>query len=155
MITAVADPVVETEAVMREVREDVRAELYARMLVKGSGDDFDSRAVFDAVDELINRALSHDDFRGQLLAARLNRPWLPALSLDIRTHRPGLTGRAIVFVKTRLLVPATRFLFEHVTENARRQHRVNIALMACLQTLAADHVRLEARVAARARRAGG
>ena len=29
-----------------------------------------------------------------------------------------------------------------VTENFRRQHRTNLALMACLQTLAIENVRL-------------
>ncbi len=139
---------------MSEVREQVRAEIFARMTLKGSGDDFDSRAVFDAVDELITRALAHDDFKGQLLAARINPPWQPALSLDPASHRSGLAGRGIEFAKSRLVTPVIRFLFEHVSENFRRQQRVNLALMACLQTLAADHVRLEARVAALERRAG-
>lgn len=146
---------VSTEAVMDEVRARVRAELYARMVHKGSGDDFDSRAVFDAVDELITRALAHDDVNGQIIAARVAPPWQPSLSLDVASHRAGMAGRTIELAKSRLVMPVVRFLFEHVSENFRRQQRLNLALMACLQTLAADHVRLEARVAALERRAGG
>jgi hypothetical protein len=151
----VGDGVVSTEAVMSAVREQVRAELFARMVLKGSGDDFDSRAVFDGVDDLITKALDHDDVRGLLIAARLNAPWQPAYSLDVTSHRHGLAGRSIQFVKARLVAPVVRFVFEHASENFRRQQRVNLALMACLQTLVADHVRLEARVASLERRAGG
>ncbi len=63
------------------------------------------------------------------------------------SHRPGASGAAIVFVKRRLLLPLTRWLFEYTLENFRVQDRVNLALMSCLQSLAADHARLQLRLA--------
>jgi hypothetical protein len=150
----VGDAAVSTEAVMDEVRAQVRAELFDRMVQKGSGDDFDSRAVFDEVDRLLTRALAHDDPRALLMAARLDDPWRPALSLDFTGHRGGVTGRAIHFAKSRVVLPVVRWLYEYNSENFRRQQRVNVALMACLQTLAADHARLKARVDSLERRPG-
>ena len=63
----------------------------------------------------------------------------------------------IVFVKRRLLLPLTRWLFEYTLENFRRQHRTNLALMACLQTLAIENVRLRRELEGREprRRAAG
>jgi hypothetical protein len=150
----VGDAAVSTEAVMDDVRARVRAELFGRMARDGSGDDFDSRAVFDEVDRLLTRALAHDDPRALLLAARLDDPWQPALSLDFTGHRGGVTARAIHFVKSRVVLPVVRWLYEYSAENFRRQQRVNVALMACLQTLAADHARLKARVDSLERRPG-
>jgi hypothetical protein len=148
-------PHVSTEAVMDEVRSSVRAELHARLVAQGAADDFDSRAVFDEVDRLLDRALAHEHPRALLLAARLADPWRPALSLDFAGHRRGLAGRAIRFAKARLVLPVVRWLYEYANENFRRQLRLNVALMACLQTLAADHARLKARLAEAERRLGG
>jgi hypothetical protein len=147
-------PGVSTEAVMDEVRSSVRAELHARLVAQGAADDFESRAVFDEVDRLLDQALAHEHPRALLLAARLRDPWQPALSLDFAGHRRGLAGRAIRFAKERLVLPVVRWLYEYANENFRRQQRVNVALMACLQALAADHARLKARVAEAERRLG-
>jgi hypothetical protein len=146
--------VVATEAVMEEVRARVRAELYARIVRTGAADDFDSPAVFDEVDRLLTRALAHDDPRALLVAARLDQPWAPALSLDFTGHRSGVAARAIHYAKSRVVLPVVRWLYEYSAENFRRQQQVNVALMACLQTLAADHARLKARVDALERRPG-
>jgi hypothetical protein len=151
----VSDPdVVSTEAAMDAVRDRVRADLHARLVAQGAGDDFADRAVFDEVDRLIERALAHDDPRALLLPARLADPWKPALSLDLAGHRGGAAGRAIHFAKARLVLPVVRWLFEYGAENFRRQQQVNVALMACLQALAADHARLKARVESQERRPG-
>jgi hypothetical protein len=48
-----------------------------------------------------------------------------------------------------------RWLYEYANENFRRQQQVDVALMACLQTLAADQARLKARLAEIERRLGG
>jgi hypothetical protein len=152
----VSDPdVVSTEAAMDAVRERVRAELHARLVAQGAGDDLGDRAVFDEVDRLIERALTHDDARALLLPTRLSEPWRPDLSLDLTGHRGGVAGRAVHFAKARLVLPVVRWLFEYTAGNFRRQERVNVALMACLQALAADHARLKARVDRLERRPGG
>jgi hypothetical protein len=140
---------------MDEVRGRVRAELYARLVAQGAGDDFESRDVFDEVDRLFDQALAHEHPRALLLSARLVDPWRPALSLDFATHRRGLAGHLIRFAKSRVVLPVVRWLYEYASENFRRQHRVNVALMACLQALAADHARLKARLAEVERRFGG
>ena len=41
-----------------------------------------------------------------------------------------------------------RWLFEYSQDNFRRQDHLDLALVACLQSLAADHARLKQRVAA-------
>jgi len=146
---------VATEDVMDEVRDRLRGELHARLVAQGAGDDFDSRAVFDEVDRLLTRALAHDDARALLLPARLDDPWRPALSLNLAGHRHGVAASAILFAKSRLVLPVVRWLYEYAAENFSRQQQVSIALMACLQTIAADHARLKTRVADLERRLGG
>jgi hypothetical protein len=155
MIAGVSEPtVVSTEAAMDAVRERVRADLHARLAAHGATADLADRAVFDEVDRLIERALAQDDPRSLLLPARLPEPWKPALSLELAGHRGGVAGRAVHFAKARLVLPVVRWLFEYTAENFRRQQQVNVALMACLQTLAADHARLKARVDSLERRRG-
>jgi hypothetical protein len=132
---------------MAEVRDQVRADLHARLVAQGGADDFDSRATFDEVDRLFAAAVAHDDPRGLLIPARLPDPWRPALSLDLPGHRAGVTGKAIHFAKAKLVLPVVRWLYEYAAENFRRQQQINVALMACLQAVAADHARLKARVA--------
>lgn len=156
MIPAVSgERQVSTEAVMDQIRDRVRDELHARLVGLGAADDFADRAVFDDVDRLFDQALARDDASALLLPAKLDTPWRPELSLEFASHRGPLSGAAIRFVKSRLVLPVVRWLFEYAQENFRRQHHLNVALMATLQALAADHARLEARVAELERRAGG
>jgi hypothetical protein len=140
---------------MDEVRGRVREDLFARLVAQGAGDDFESREVFDEVDRLFEQALAHEHPRSLLLAARLTEPWRPALSLEFVSHRRGLAGRFVRLAKQRLFLPVARWLYEYARENFRRQEQVNVALMACLQMLAADQARLKARVAELEGRRGG
>ena len=156
MIPAVSgESQVSTEAVMDEIRDRIRRELHGRLVALGAGDDFGDRATFDEVDRLVDRALAHDDPGTLLLPARLEQPWRPELSLEFPGHRGRFTAGAIRFAKSRLVLPLVRWLFEYGQENFRRQHHLNVALMATLQALAADHARLKARVAELERRGGG
>jgi hypothetical protein len=143
----VNEAAVSTDAVMEEVRDRIRADLHARLVLQGAGDDFADRAVFDEVDRLFDQAMSIEDPRALLLPTRLEGPWKPVLSLDFPGHRNRLTAGAIRFLKTRLVLPAVRWLYEYSHENFRRQLELNLALMAIVQTLAADHARLKARIA--------
>ena len=97
---------------MREVREQVRADLHARLITAGAADDFDSRAVFDEVDRLLAQALAHGDPKALLIPALLPDPWRPALSLDFTGHRGGVAARAIRAAKARLVLPVVRWLYE-------------------------------------------
>jgi hypothetical protein len=145
---------VTTDAVMEEVRDRIRADLHARLVLQGAGDDFADRAVFDEVDRLFDQAMSIEDPRALLIPTRLEGPWKPTLSLDFPTHRNAVVAAPIRFLKMRLVLPVVRWLYEFSHENFKRQHQVNLALMAIVQTLAADHARLKARVAELERRPG-
>jgi hypothetical protein len=135
-----------TDEAMDEVRARVRATLRARLVAQGAADEFADERDFIAVDALLRRALAHDDPHALLLPELLPDPWRPELSLDLTGHRSGAAAAIILFVKRRVLLPLTRWLFEYALENFQRQHRVNVALMACVQTLAAEHVRLRRRL---------
>ncbi|HEY8550075.1 MAG TPA: hypothetical protein VIL35_08990 [Vicinamibacterales bacterium] len=148
MSDATADPAASTAATMEELRARVREALHARLVARGAGDDFDSRATFDEVDALFRRALAHDDRQALLIPDLLAQPSRPELSLRFASHRGGAAGAFVSFAKRRVLLPLVRWLFEYTQENFRRQEHLNVALLACLQTLAADHARLKARVAA-------
>ena len=131
---------------MEDVRARAGAALRIRVSRAGGADDFRSERDFAEVDALLRRALAHDDPHALLIPDLLADSWRPELSLELAGHRGGVTGAAILFVKRRVLLPLTRWLFEYALENFRRQHRLNVALMACVQTLAAEHVRLRRRV---------
>jgi len=137
---------VDAEAIMTEVRRQVRADLRARLVAHGAAEEFSDPRVFDEVDGLFRRTLARDDRARLLLPDALDERWAPELALRLSTHRPGPVGSSILFVKRRVLQPLLRWLFEYALENFRRQDRVNVALMACLQSLAADHVKLRLRV---------
>jgi hypothetical protein len=139
-------PRLTTDAAMEEVRTRVRAELRKQLIAHGASSDLADERVFGEVDALLRRALASDDRQALLMPALLADEWRPELSLRLAGHRPGLTGAVVLFAKRRLLLPLTRWLFEYALENFRRQDRLNAALMACVQTLAAEHVRLRARV---------
>ena len=53
-----------------------------------------------------------EDPRALLLPTRLEGPWKPVLSLEFPGHRSRLTAGAIRFLKTRLVLPAVRWLYE-------------------------------------------
>jgi len=125
---------------MTDLQARVRASLRARLQAAGAS-EFADAALFDEVDALFRQALANDDRGALILPPLLPDDWQPELSLRLASHRGGL-GSIVVFVKRRLLLPLTRWLFEYALENFRRQHRTNLALMACLQTLAVEHVRL-------------
>lgn len=131
---------------MDEVRRQVRAELRMRLVAHGAAEEFSDPSVFDEVDRLFRSTLARDDRARLLLPDLFDQPWAPDLALRFSTHRPGPVGSSILFVKRRLLQPLMRWLFEYALENFRKQDRVNVALMACLQSLAADHVKLRRRL---------
>ena len=53
-----------------------------------------------------------------------------------------MLGRAIVFAKRRLVLPLTRWLFDYTQANFKRQQHLNVVLLACLEELAIENVRL-------------
>jgi hypothetical protein len=148
-------PWIATEDVMAEVRARVRAEVRAR-LARGGVRAFDDEAVFLAAEQLLSRALNQRD-RQQLLLPELLQDedeWRVNPALRLESHRP-IAGRTIIWLKQKLLLPITRWLYDYSRENFARQERLNFALMACVQELVVENVRLAARVEAlEGRRAG-
>lgn len=137
-----------TEDVMAEVRARVRAELRAR-LVRSGVRDFEDEALFLAAEQVLERALQQRD-RPRLLLPELlddEDEWRVNPTLTLWSHRP-IAGGAIVWLKRRIILPVTRWLYDYSRENFARQERLNFALMACLQQLAVENARLAARVAA-------
>ena len=67
--------------------------------------------------------------------------WRVDTPLRLSTHRP-LIGGVLLFVKTRVLLPLNRWLYRYTREHFRRQHQVNLALFACLESLAIENARL-------------
>lgn len=132
---------------MADLQARVRASLRARLKAAGAT-DFEDEELFREVDGLFRRALANDDPGALVLPSLLPDDAHPELSLRLTSHRGGL-GSVIVFVKRRILLPLNRWLFEYTLENFRRQQRINLTLMACLQTLAVEHVRLRRELAER------
>lgn len=122
-----------TDAVMAEVRARVREELGARV---------SDPALAAELERLFLQATTIEDPARLVLPSLLTEPWRPELALSITSHRDGWIGNAIVAVKRRVLLPLTRFLFEYTLGNFRRQDRVNLAVLACLEQLAAENLRL-------------
>ena len=67
--------------------------------------------------------------------------WRLRTHLRFTSHR-GVLGPIIIFVKRRVLLPLTRWLYEYSLENFRRQQRINQLLFACLEELALENARL-------------
>jgi hypothetical protein len=144
--TPVVRPFASTDAVMEEVRAGVRADLHSRLTALAADTRLADRPTFDEVVSLFRQALTYEQ-QALLLPSLMTGEWRPRLSLDFKSHRAPAAAGPILFVKRRILAPAMRWLFEYGQENFRRQDRLNQALLACLQALAADHARLKARVA--------
>jgi hypothetical protein len=77
--------------------------------------------------------------------------WRVDAPLRFSTHRPVL-GRAILFLKKRLLFPLNRWLYEYSRDRLARQHQVNVTLFACLEALAIENARLRQELERRAPR---
>jgi hypothetical protein len=133
---------------MAEVRARVRAEVRSR-LVRSGVREFEDEAVFLAAEQLLERALEQRDRPLLLLPELLDDEddWRVNPSLRLSSHRP-IAGGAIVWLKQKLVLPVTRWLYDYSRENFARQERLNFVLMACLQQLAIEHARLTARVEA-------
>jgi len=134
-----------TDAVMADLQDRVRETLRRRIEAYGVPDAAD-RALFNDVDAILRAAVSLDDPGALLLPDLLPDEWRPELALRLTSHR-GPIGHLLVFIKRRVLLPMMRWLFEYTQDNFRRQHRLNVALMGCVQALAVEHVRLAQEIA--------
>jgi hypothetical protein len=137
---------VATEDVMAEVRARVRDAVRTR-LVRSGVREFEDEAIFLAAERLLDRALQQKDRQLLLLPELLDDEddWRVNPSLRLASHRP-IAGGAIIWLKQKLVLPVTRWLYDYSRENFARQERLNFVVMACLQQLAVENARLAARV---------
>lgn len=132
---------------MREIEDEVREQRRARLIARGAPDEYRDEAVFAIVEQVLRRAVEDRDGQGLLIPQLLDSDtdWELRLPLEFKSHRK-LTGRLIVFVKRRLLLPLTHWLYEYSLENFRRQARVNRVLFASLEELAIENAKLRLRL---------
>jgi len=135
---------VRVDAVMGEIERDVRARLRQHLVKKGGAADYQDEEIFDAVHALLARAIDERNLDALLLPELVDGDvdWRLQTHLHLTTHRRGLAGRCILFVKKTLLLPMTRWLFEYSQDNFRRQDHLNRVLFACIEELALENTRL-------------
>jgi hypothetical protein len=146
-----AEPKLRVDAVMTDIERDVRARLRRHLIKRGGAAEYQDEAIFDAVHAVLARAVDERNLEAMLLPELLDSDveWRLSRTLELSTHRPTV-GRAILFMKRRVLLPLTRWLFEYSQENFRRQDHVNRILFACIEELALENARLRRAIGARA-----
>lgn len=135
---------VPVDAVMAEVQARVRERLRDHVLRHGASRAFDDPELFAEVDRILFNASDIGDPGALILPTFLGDPetWRLETAMRYKSHRGGVPGRALLFVKRRLLMPVFRWLFEYSRDNFERQRRVNHVLIACVQELAIETARL-------------
>ena len=127
---------------MRQIEDRVRDEVRRQLLARGGAPDYQDPEVFRSVDRLLRRAAERPDSHA-LLPEFLGpeSDWRLQTHLKFSSHRT-LAAPLVLFVKQRILLPLTRWLYEYTAGNFRRQERVNRMLMACIEELAIENARL-------------
>ena len=127
---------------MREIEDSVRDALRRRLLARGGAPEYQDPEVFRSVDRLLRRAADRPD--EQALLPEFLGPeteWRLQTHLRFHSHR-AFTAPLVLFVKRRILLPLSRWLYEYTVENFERQERVNRMLVACIEELAIENARL-------------
>jgi hypothetical protein len=138
----VADETIRVEPLMREIEDRLRDELRRRLLARGGAPEYQDPDVFRSVDRLFRRAVDRPETHA-LLPEFLGPEtgWRLQTHLRFSSHR-AITGPLVVFIKRRVLLPLTRWLFEYSAGNFHRQERMNRMLVACIEELAIENARL-------------
>ena len=146
-----ADANIRVDDVMGEIERDVRTRLRRHLLKRGAAADYEDEEIFDAVREVLARAVDERNLDATLLPDLLDGDvdWRLQTHLQLSSHRPT-AGRFILFAKRKVLFPLTRWLFEYSQENFRRQDHLNRILFACIEELAIENARLRRDVMNRA-----
>jgi hypothetical protein len=140
--TVLADEIIRVEPLMREIEDRVRDELRRRLLARGGAPEYQDPEVFRSVDRLLRRAADRPDEHA-LLPEFLGPEsgWRLQTYVRFTSHRT-VAGPLVLFVKRRILLPLTRWLYEYTIDNFQRQERVNRMLVACIEELAIENARL-------------
>src|SRR6188768_4585010 len=127
---------------MREIEDRVRDEVRRQLLARGGAPDYQDPEIFRSVDRLLRRAAERPDSHA-LLPEFLGpgSEWRLQTHLKFSSHRTT-AAPIVLFVKQRILLPLTRWLYEYTVGNFRRQERVNRMLVACIEELAIENARL-------------
>jgi hypothetical protein len=134
----------EVERIMGEIEHRVRSRLRQDLLERGGDPSFADQELFEAVERVLRRGVQQSERPAALLVAELlaaEGEWRFEPAIRWSSHRPFI-GRAVVFLKRRVLMPVVRWLFEYSRENFRRQERINLVLFSCLEQLAVEHARV-------------
>jgi hypothetical protein len=139
---------VSVDQVMTELQARVRERIREDLLRHGASKAFDDPRLFAEVERLLRAATDAASPRALLLPELIGDPetWRLDTSMRYQSHRGG-TGRFIILIKRRLLMPVFRWLFEYSRDNFERQRRMNDVLSACVQELAIEIARLRQDVA--------
>lgn len=126
---------------MSELRTEVQARLRKELLRHGASPALEDPAVYAAVEQVLREAVEQSDRRALLLPELLGDPagWRLEPAMAIGSHRGRMASSIIRGVKTRLLMPAMRWMFEYTHDNFVRQQRMNHVLLACVQRLATEN----------------
>jgi hypothetical protein len=137
---------------MKQIESDVRATIRRRLVTHGMP-AYDDEEIFERVRAMLQHAADGRDLQVLLLPELLGDEveWSLEPGLRLSTHR-ATAGKAILFVKRRVLLPLTRWLFEYSQTNFLRQQRLNRILLACVEELAVENARLRRDVDALTRR---
>lgn len=131
---------------MRQIESDVRSGI-RRRLVRHGMPAYEDERVFERVRTLLQHAADGRDLDVLLLPELLadDVEWKLEPSLKLSSHRRA-AGPVILFIKRRVILPLTRWLFEYSQDNFKRQDRLNRILLACVEELAVENARLRADV---------
>src|SRR5262245_14426756 len=146
---------ISVERVMREIEDDLRRERRARLVARGGPQEYRDAEIFAVVESVLRRAADSRDRDAVLLPELLGDEveWRLQTELHFSSHRPVL-GPAIVFLKRRVILPLTRWLYEYNLENFQAQERVNKILFACVEELAIENAKLRRLASGRDNAAG-
>jgi hypothetical protein len=139
---------INVDDVMREIEDEVRRARRKRLLAQGAAAEYADPAIYATVDGILRRAVEMRDHDALLLPELAGGEDGSRLTTHLRfsSHRPVL-GPMLVFAKRRLLLPATRWLYEFSLHNFRRQDRLNRVLFACIEELAIENAKLRQEIA--------
>jgi hypothetical protein len=143
---------VSVDRLVREIDEGVKRERRERMVARGGPDEYRDQQIYAEVERVLRRAVERED-------AGTSPLLLPELAADdetlrLQTHlrlasHRRVAGGFLVFVKRRLLLPLTRWLYDYALGNFKRQERINRLLFACVEELAIENARLRSALGAR------
>ena len=130
---------VDVDEVMAELHARVRERLRGQ-LVQAGNRAFDDPELFAEVEHVLRAAVSTPDNARLILPELLGEPdtWRLSTNIRYRSHRGAGAASVLVFVKSRILMPILRWMYEYSRDNFERQRRTNHVLFACVQELAVE-----------------